>query len=71
MLVFDVTERQSFEALKFWQSEVEKYANENVVQVVVGNKSDQTEKRQVSFDEAYQYCKIVYYSASKRGFQYF
>lgn len=60
MLVFDVTDRQSFEALRFWQQEIDKYSSvryryaaEGVNKLIVGNKSDQVEKRKVNYDEAY------------------
>jgi len=34
-----------------YQLEVEKYANENVVRVLVGNKVDLESKREVTFEE--------------------
>lgn len=64
MLVYDVTDRESFESLKFWMQEIEKYkrvhyryAHENVDKIVVANKSDQIEKRKVSYDEGYGFAK--------------
>lgn len=32
-------------------AEVEKYANENVIRILVGNKNDLESKREVTFDE--------------------
>lgn len=49
MLVYDVTDRESFDGLRFWMQEIDKYASENVDRLIVGNKSDQGEKRKVSF----------------------
>jgi Ras-related protein Rab-1A len=43
MVVYDVTDRASFEAIKGWMSEIEKYAQENVIRILVGNKSDLNE----------------------------
>ena len=51
MVVYDVTDRESFEGVKGWIGEIEKFAQENVIKILVGNKSDMTDKRQVSFQE--------------------
>lgn len=57
MLVFDVTDRDSFEALRFWQQEIDKYhhsprryASEGVNKLIIANKTDQVEKRKVSYE---------------------
>lgn len=51
MVVYDVTDKESFEGVKSWIGEIEKYAQENVIKILVGNKSDMNEQRQVSFQE--------------------
>ncbi|CAK86110.1 unnamed protein product (macronuclear) [Paramecium tetraurelia] len=51
ILVYDVTDKQSFKDVENWLAEVEKYANENVVRVLVGNKVDLESKREVTFEE--------------------
>ena len=43
MVVYDVTDKESFEGIKSWIGEIEKYAQENVIKILVGNKSDMTE----------------------------
>lgn len=48
LLVFDITDKQSFADVQLWMSEVEKYGRENVVKILVGNKKDLEAKRQVS-----------------------
>lgn len=40
ILVYDITDRQSFKDIENWLAEVDKYGNENVVKLLVGNKSD-------------------------------
>jgi Ras-related protein Rab-1A len=40
ILVYDITDRQSFKDIENWLAEVDKYGNENVVKMLVGNKSD-------------------------------
>ena len=51
LLVYDITNRNSFEHLQHWASDVEKYAPRGVVLVVVANKIDLCEHRLISADE--------------------
>lgn len=39
-LVYDVSNRESFEALPRWYSELETYVSSSVVKILVGNKMD-------------------------------
>ncbi len=50
--MYDITDRESFDNVKQWLNEIDKYACENVNKLLVGNKSDLDSKRQVDFDEA-------------------
>ena len=50
-IVFDLTDRQSFEHVEKWLEEINKYAKENVMRFLIGNKSDLTDKRQVKYEE--------------------
>ena len=52
LLVFDVTEKESFESLNNWLIEIEKNANKNVVKILIGNKNDLEDKRVISFSQA-------------------
>lgn len=45
ILTYDITDKQSFKDIENWLSEVEKHASENVVRLLVGNKSDLESKR--------------------------
>jgi len=47
VLVYDVSNRESFEALPRWYSELETYVSPSVVKIVVGNKVDKEFSRQV------------------------
>ena len=49
--VFDLTDRQSFEHVEKWLEEINKYAKENVMRFLIGNKSDLVDKRQVTYEE--------------------
>ena len=41
VLVYDITDRRTFNNLDLWMAELEKYGGEKMVKVVVGNKRDQ------------------------------
>jgi GTPase SAR1 family protein len=49
--VFSVAERETFQDLETWLNEVDRHA-ENKPIIIVGNKADLVERRQVSFEEA-------------------
>lgn len=52
ILVYDVTQRSSFESLENWLGEVDRYATfPDCVKMLVGNKIDLDEQREVSRDE--------------------
>lgn len=52
IIVYDITDQESFNNVKQWLSEINRYASENVNKLLVGNKSDLTENRAVSYDTA-------------------
>nr|ABY85791.1 GTPase Rab1 [Larix kaempferi] len=47
IIVYDVTDMDSFNNVKQWLSEIDKYASDSVSKLLVGNKCDMTEKRVV------------------------
>ena len=51
LVVYDITDRDSFDNLNSWLIEIEKNANKNVYKLLIGNKSDLEEKRKVSYQE--------------------
>lgn len=51
IVVYDVTDKESFKNIDTWMNEVEKHASDNVSRILVGNKCDLTDSRQVSTDE--------------------
>jgi Ras-related protein Rab-18 len=51
VLVYDVANKESFDALPRWFSELETYVTSDVVKIVVGNKVDKEFSRQVSTNE--------------------
>ena len=59
IVVYDVTDRDSFNNVKQWLHEIDRYGSESVVKVLVGNKSDLTSMRQVSHDEGQEFANIL------------
>eukprot|EP01045_Picozoa_sp_COSAG04_P030436 COSAG04_NODE_5287_length_1672_cov_1.963128_2_plen_207_part_00 len=47
IVIFDTTEEDSFENVKHWLSEIERYATDGVSKMLVGNKCDMTDARAV------------------------
>eukprot|EP00798_Chlamydomonas_sp_ICE-L_P029178 gene29178-32401_t len=45
IVVYDVTDQESFNNVKQWLNEIDRYANENVNKLLVGNKCDLTSKK--------------------------
>lgn len=54
MMVYDVTNRASFESIRAWKRDVDEYAHEDAVLMLVGNKCDLHHQRQVSIKEGKQ-----------------
>ncbi len=48
ILVYDITRRKSFTNIKKWLEDVKDYGYNKVLTVLIGNKSDLDDKRQVS-----------------------
>ena len=51
-IVYDVTDQESFNNVKQWLNEIDRYASENVNKLLVGNKSDLTANKVVSYETA-------------------
>lgn len=70
VVVFDVTNRDSFEGAKGWVKELMKKGDPNVVIALAGNKADIKEGRAVSAEEARDYAKengIIYFDTSAKS----
>jgi len=52
IVVYDVTDTESFNNVKQWLNEIDRYACENVNKLLVGNKCDLVQKKTVDFDAA-------------------
>jgi len=56
IVVYDITDAQTFASVKQWLSEIERFACENVNRLLVGNKSDLKEKRKVETTTAKEFA---------------
>ncbi|KAG6538593.1 hypothetical protein ZIOFF_003717 [Zingiber officinale] len=52
IVVYDVTDQESFNNVKTWLNEIDRYASDNVNKLLVGNKSDLTTNKVVSYETA-------------------
>jgi small GTP-binding protein len=59
IVVYDITQAQSFVTLKNWVKELQTLGPEKVVIAICGNKLDQEDRREVSRDEAEAFAKEV------------
>ena len=69
VLVYDITDRESFEKLNFWVDNIKNFAPENAKFILVGNKCDLANERKVSYEEGENYAKnlnIKFFEASAR-----
>ena len=60
IVVYDVTDRQSFYKIQHWLKEIENYGTESVSKLIVGNKSDLHDKRVVAFASAKEFADELY-----------
>lgn len=56
MLVYDTTNEKSFENIKNWIRNIEEHASCDVEKMILGNKCDITDRRQVSKERGEQVC---------------
>jgi small GTP-binding protein len=67
LVVFDVTERKSFQNVTTWVECIDKFAKANVLKFLVGNKTDLEDKRIVTYDEGKKLAEdngLKYYEIS-------
>ncbi|EGR29423.1 Ras family protein, putative [Ichthyophthirius multifiliis] len=70
LIVYDITDRDSFQNVKQWMYEIEKNAKENVQKILVGNKCDQNDQRQVDYEEGLhlsQQYNLTFFEASAKN----
>ena len=69
IVMFDITDKNSFDSVKEWIDLFKKNCNENAHVFLAGNKIDLNEERQISFEKASKFAldnKIKYYEVSAK-----
>jgi small GTP-binding protein len=69
LLLFDITNRESFDNMGRWLQDIRDVARADVVTVLIGSKSDLANERQVSTDEAETFAKehsMAYFETSAK-----
>ena len=69
IIVFDVTNKISFEHVKDWIDNINNFAKMNVIKILVGNKIDLNDSRVISFDDGKKvadFYSIKYYETSAK-----
>lgn len=56
IVVYDVTDSETFSNVKQWLQEIDRYASEGVDKLLVGNKSDLTSKKVVEYSVAKEFA---------------
>ena len=71
LVVYDITDKESFEKINFWMKNIKENAPENAKLILVGNKCDLANERQVSYEEgekkASDYNIKFFESSAKEG----
>merc|ERR1712130_601928 len=57
VLVYDVTDRRSFESIRNWISQIQQHADVHVNKILVGNKCDMLDEKVVSTEEGEKLAK--------------
>ena len=57
IIVYDITDKESFDNIKQWLFEVDQWCGDNVSILIVGNKSDLADRREVSYEEASSFAE--------------
>ena len=56
MMVYDITDLESFQNLNSWLIEIEKNASKNVYKILIGNKSDLEKERKVTYEQGAEFA---------------
>ena len=62
LLVYDITNRESFNDLKYWLKEVDRNASQVVNKLLVGNMSDLENRREVDSMEGQEFADSLGFS---------
>ena len=57
LLIYDITARKSFEKIPMWLTKLQESSNDDLVIMLVGNKTDLEDKREIPIDEGQKYAQ--------------
>jgi len=63
IIVFDITNPDTFANCEMWLTEIQRYSSEQAIRILVGTKSDLTDRRKVAYADAQEF-------AAKYGMEY-
>ncbi|CAF4111234.1 unnamed protein product [Rotaria sordida] len=67
LLVYDITNRESYNAVANWLSDARRLASPNVIIILCGNKKDLEDQREITFTEANQFAQdndLIFFETS-------
>ena len=70
LLVYDVTDRRSFESIRNWISQIQQHADVHVNKILVGNKCDMLDEKVVSTEEGQRLakeCDVDFFECSAKN----
>ena len=56
IIVYDITDKDSFDNIRQWLYEIDRYASDNVSKLIIGNKTDLSHRRVVTYEAAKEFC---------------
>eukprot|EP01130_Rhizamoeba_saxonica_P005281 TRINITY_DN2121_c1_g1_i1.p1 TRINITY_DN2121_c1_g1~~TRINITY_DN2121_c1_g1_i1.p1 ORF type:complete len:143 (-),score=23.48 TRINITY_DN2121_c1_g1_i1:16-444(-) len=56
LVVYDTTNPNSYNNVRIWLQEIERYAEEDVKKIIIGNKCELVGERKVMYEEARDFC---------------
>ena len=59
VLAYSITDRDSFENLRFWLNMIERFKNEKMKMILIGTKCDDESRREVSTEEGKELASII------------
>jgi Ras-related protein Rab-2A len=72
LLVYDITKKSSFEHLQKWLDSVKENSSKNIKIILIGNKIDLEDKREVTFQEGEEFAKnngLYFFETSAKNFK--
>ena len=69
-IVHDITEKESFHHIEFWLNELKKEAPESILLVLIGNKNDMNDRRQINYEQGKEFAdkhKMLFYEVSAKN----